>query len=611
MSADNSRMNNVSEHDSHVPGQQALVLHSVADAEHCVISGLHLGRLLFSTHSSVDVWLRINHNIACSSLSEFCTIEEAKSVKEMAAVEIEKLLETIDAAYAPRINEMLGLQQRYFIPLYTYHCQHHYIAILIYAHCLRRILEQYCISKIIIYNRQLNFLIDTSADMADLMSELMLPCAVTVEIIRRPSDKPDSLYAKCLSTLRRVRISGLRRRLERLKAKCRYAAGMFRGKNVILLLEPLYDLGFLRLKLVTDHGVSYWDGSGCKAIDLPQFKLDLTVLQRSTTEDTAITRHILRVVADDFNANMRNYLAAPVAASKLNESRRISLGIWGLPPTAKANSLLFEYLRSVDVPVIGSQHGCLYGEIHEPWQFVTDFERCDYFFSYGFSADDLKRIYPGRESKASIIPVGKLHKPRVAETAKSVDVLFPLTNSISIFAGGLTRTFPHELTHRQEQILRYLDGLENLEVTIKPFLGASYENCSVMPILAGMKRAHIVANMTLLDYLSIYSPRVVIIEYPSTPLVELLLFDAEIFLLWDQFFQYDQVVREMLERRVHCFDTVEDMLRAVQAFFAGELPVKRDDSYCKRYVYREGSEQIILRTIESICKGEGAVKTVI
>lgn len=54
----------------------AIILHRISDAKHCVVHKLYEDNMLFSTHSSVDVYLKERHNIDCQCLSRFMTAEE-------------------------------------------------------------------------------------------------------------------------------------------------------------------------------------------------------------------------------------------------------------------------------------------------------------------------------------------------------------------------------------------------------------------------------------------------------------------------------------------------------------------------------------------------------
>jgi hypothetical protein len=122
------------------------------------------------------------------------------------------------------------------------------------------------------------------------------------------------------------------------------------------------------------------------------------------------------------------------------------------------------------------KHGALYAETLN-MQFDS-FKRCDYFISYGFTQDDLKRLCPNVDIGTEILPYGKQKIVRKYSSPKSIDLLFPITNSVSMFKGGMIRILPHELLERQIKLLEHLNLLNTLKIWIKPFAFSNYENCS-------------------------------------------------------------------------------------------------------------------------------------
>ena len=61
---------------------QAIILHSIEDAEDCVKRKLFEKGLLFSTHSSVDIYLQEKFGIHCQCLSKFLSIAEIETIKK-------------------------------------------------------------------------------------------------------------------------------------------------------------------------------------------------------------------------------------------------------------------------------------------------------------------------------------------------------------------------------------------------------------------------------------------------------------------------------------------------------------------------------------------------
>ena len=192
------------------------------------------------------------------------------------------------------------------------------------------------------------------------------------------------------------------------------------------------------------------------------------------------------------------YLKALLIMDTINDKNPICLGIWGNSPIQGMKALITEYIQSKKRPVIGGQHGGIYGDCYEPWHFDSDFDRCDYFISYGFTESDLKRLYPYKKVKTKILPFGQVSDILNCKNKKKIiDILFPITNCLSMFGGGMSRTPPSQLAKRQIAILEYLNSLNNVKSYIKPFMLSNYDNCAVLPVLKRLEKLKIVDYMPL------------------------------------------------------------------------------------------------------------------
>lgn len=313
-----------------------------------------------------------------------------------------------------------------------------------------------------------------------------------------------------------------------------------------------------------------------------------------------ISKIFLRDIKNDFSKNIASYLNSILMLNELLKTHPISLAIWGCPPVAKTKALIFEFLRSKDIKVLGAQHGCLYGEVYEPWHFDSDFNRCDYFMSYGFTKDDLKRLYPEKSVLPEIVPVGKVTQVKAKKIKKTIDVLFPITNSTSLMSGGFLRIPPDKLTERQIRLLEYLNTLEGFNICVKPFAHSNYENCSVLPVLKRLKNLKVFHTMSLEEFLTNYHPKSVLIEYPSQPLVDVLHLDTEVFLMNDCLHPYNLKTIGDLQKRVHYSEDTEDIIAKMELFLKGGLEKKRDNTFYYRHVYKKNTRENILALIDNL-----------
>ena len=311
----------------------------------------------------------------------------------------------------------------------------------------------------------------------------------------------------------------------------------------------------------------------------------------------------LKDIGKDFSTNIGKNIAAIDPLREIEREYPISLAIWGNPPIERTKALIFEYLRSRGVKILGAQHGCLYGEYFEPWHFDSDFNRCDVYISYGFTESDLKRLYPDREVDMKIFPLGAARKSPNNHPKKKIDILFPITNSMSFFNGGMTRIPIDKLTDRQIILLEYLNSLEGVKIYIKPFPYSYTKKYSVLSVLNKMKNLKVVDHLSLRDFIEVYSPRAVLIEYPSQPLFDVLHLDTEIFLMNDPIHHYEKQALKELAMRVHYSEDTNEVIHKLDLFLKGKLEKKREDTYYRHYVYKENPENNILRLIDDLVEG--------
>ncbi|MBL7129803.1 MAG: hypothetical protein ISS45_00115 [Candidatus Omnitrophica bacterium] len=592
---------------------KALILHSVEDAQHCIENRLNQGNMLFSTHSSVDVYLKEVHNVDCQCLSKFLTTEEIINYGRISSDVVDRALRDLDSRIAPSINKQFDLKMRYFTPLYSYLGKYHFSGYVCFVEAVKRIIDIYKLKRISFYKCKFNGSLDVIANMEyfsslffnDLETELLEYLQVNksqnirlrefANIIKRNKQRP--LYAiKKLIDIIRKRI-------------IRYSYEVFSSnKKTILLYGGLYNLQFLKDELPKKYNVLYYGDNGKLPFGfkygnfIANVNLDFKDFEFAEEKKGPFIQIFLKDIKEDFLRNISQYLKAIQQLKTINKKHSISLGIWGNPPVSGVKSLIFEYLRSEDIRIIGGQHGCLYGELFNLWQFDSDFNRCNYFLSYGFTQQDLNRLYPNIKLETKILPFGKAEPIKNSGTKKNIDILFPITNSASILRDGMMRIFPHKLTERQIKLLEYLNSLKEPDIYIKLFAYSTYQNCSVLPILKRLKNLKVIADRTLTKFLEAYKPRVVIIEYPSQPLFDVLYLDSEIFLMNDDIHPYGSIALEELKKRVHYSEDINEIITKLDLFLKGKLKKKRDNTFYNHYVHKENRKKNVLRFIDLLVK---------
>lgn len=588
--------------------KKMLIIHNIAQAQHCVENILHHESLLFSTHSSVDTYLREKYSVACRGLSSLLDYKEMIQLKEESSQLVDNILHKLDLVITPQVNKQTGLSMRYFKPMYAYYGKCHLLSYKCFVKALTKAIQIYSIDDISFYNYRFNCFIDTSTDMKSLMSSFS--SLVMTHVIDFKSNVIDycSEY-RFINPFHHI-IKDFYSILKRKVSRCidyLYYMRYSPFRKTILLYQSLYNLEFLEKEYKKYNVVYYRHGAtvpvGGRKVNLENkikitFEEDDFLFKNNSPTDLIF----LKDLKEDFLKNIDQLIGVVYSIKDFNKTYPISLGVWGNPPIEKSKALIFEYLHSCGIPIMGAQHGCIYGDSYEPWHFDSDFNNCDYYISFGFDLHDLWRLYPGREIKMQIMPFKMLHSngDTCKNKKKNIDFLFPITFDMSFFEGGMIRIPPHELTERQIKILEFLNSHENLCNYIKPTKNSNISNLSVIPVLERLKNLNIVSYLILREFLARYQPKAVIIEFPSQPLFDVIHLDVEIFILNNPISPYETKALEELKKRVYYAENIEEMLGWIDLFVKGKLPPKRDNTFYNHYINKDNTKENIIELIDNL-----------
>jgi hypothetical protein len=496
---------------------------------------------------------------------------------------------------------------KYFHPLYDYLGRYHFTIYVYFVSAIKNILASKKYDHICFYDYRFDFFINTSTTIENLFFHF-LPNIGYKKIDHQPQEGRNEIrsFSRLVRGLKRpVEVSHiLRKRLSREKT-IRSFRKIDPSRKTILVSEPLAELSFLLDEsFMTKYNIIYFkENDSCfqrgELPRIPKMELAPPVLKHDFGDYTPYANIFLKDICHDISNNISDYIGSVKSLLEINKSHSIDLAIWGSDPSFGQKALRNECLRSIGVKVLGAQHGGLYAETAN-MQYEASFERCDYFVGYGYSEEDLKRLYPDKELKTKILPFGKVIFTNSRKKRKKIDILFPITNTISIFEGGMHRFPPDRLTRRQTLILEYLNTLTSHTVYVKPFSNVSYSNLSVFATMKRLRNLHICTDLSLGEFLERYNPRMVIIELPSQPLYEILHLDTEIFLLGDTVLPWDDLALNELKKRVHYAEDTKEILDKIDDFLNNKLEKSRDPAYFQHYVSKKDTEKNILRFIDQV-----------
>jgi hypothetical protein len=281
----------------------------------------------------------------------------------------------------------------------------------------------------------------------------------------------------------------------------------------------------------------------------------------------------------------------------LRRQDRVQAVAWGNAAGVHAASALYcHYAMGCGLPVAGMQHGANNG-IQELGFFpaLGEGKFCTHLLGFGHAREDHPDWLLAR-MPTRIVPIGSTRLPdrKCVEQYRPTPgrVLFPITNSLSVLKSS--RSAPAYLARAQRAVLEALEARTDLDVWIKPFDGSTSENFACVERLSRLSHAR-VARHAFTQALEVLRPSLVVSEYPSSPLYECLPYDLDIFCLLDPVLPFTDQARELLERRVHLFATVEELTAALAEYGRGPWPRRRDPGFYERFLHRPEAKTALVR----------------
>ncbi len=598
-----------------------LILHDLTDARHCIENKLYLTNMLFSTHSSVDVYLKESAGIDCVSLSRYISYQEAKNFQSEASISVDQMLNSLDTEVSVLLDDQVGIGINYFTALYGYFGKFQLFGYLCLAAAIRKAIKSHGIARLRFYQYNFNRFFATPQRAEGFLKKLFSD--VQLEVINYDKKGFISYNRKFREMLLKLfkkfnkfcTDPGIIFRVILRVIRClrRDSGRLDSRRKSLIFTEPLYELDFLTERHIFKNKFNILDYQADQEIPsgfkgkIPRVDIDLTGIGRVFDDllpQDPISSLLFEDIKSDFMNNGNSYINFVNSLNVISSRFNIVLGVWGIPPICGINALVYEYLKKKNIKVIGCQHGASYGETYYPWHFDSDFSRCDYFISYGFTQENLRTLYPDRALPAKILPFGKINIPNPKRKINKVDILFPIIQSMDMFSGGMLRTFLHEINDSQIKILEHLNSLVNLKVAVKPFANARDEDCSSLILKKKFKNIAFIENLSLIQFLENCLPRIVILELPSTSIYEIANLDTEIFLINDKFNSLSKDAYLKLDRRVHFSDDAQGLIKNLTLFLSGKLESKKDASFFNNYVYKKNAAENTAFFIESLAMGK-------
>ena len=98
----------------------------------------------------------------------------------------------------------------------------------------------------------------------------------------------------------------------------------------------------------------------------------------------------------------------------------------------------------------------------------------------------------------------------------------------------------------------------------------------------------------------VFAPRKKVLGMEISGVVEVIGKDVEIFLMADPVLPFSPEALALLKKRVHYFEDIKEMQKALIEWKNENLPTRRNDEFYRKHVYRENTEELILNIINNL-----------
>lgn len=594
------------------PRPSLVVVDSLASANRLVRNRHETdNRVIVSLHPGIQTYLQ-THGVECRDLSGFIDDDTFCANLQAAERAIAGLLSPLDEEHAAALSECLDLRPGidWFGPLYRLHGKYDLAGLLNGQRAFQLACELVDPSEIVLYGSHAWSCISPEGDLPLVIEGALHGRPDLTGAIRCTSGEPKTTDLP-------VNFVG------RLKRRALAAAGVvpealnvfaWRGKKpVTVLLEPLYDLAFLKRELPAALNWAYqrdpwvlrrlsmhergrverakalvqeWDPGGW---DLSAF-----MPRHAGAAMVAAAKVLARRIQVDFSRRIERYARSLLRMRRVVTTTGVRRAVWGNDPVCGSKALIVEYLLKAGIPVIGCQHGAVYGIQVCDEHNETAHSRCSVFLSYGYTRRDLEETSTNVEAaRADIRPVGSYRVFKASRArrlaGRTVDLFYPMTNNYSVLCSS-QRSKVDTFVALQRELLGILDQPVGRRIVVKLSPPSVDAPSALGDVLA--RYAHLATTAEgILPYMRRGNVRAVLIDANfSTCLIEVIPFDCEIFVLHEPLMPFGARALSMLVDRVHYLHSAAEFGLVFEAYLEGELAPRRDPRFMNQFVFANNQD---------------------
>lgn len=248
------------------------------------------------------------------------------------------------------------------------------------------------------------------------------------------------------------------------------------------------------------------------------------------------------------------------------------------------------------IPVITWQHGAAYPPNYSRMIPFNEMMNSDVHFTFGEGYARFDRKFGCR-----IIPVGSYDLERLffstGKRKKEFDILYVTAS----YAGNLlysSTSTDNKLWKAQKEILDMLAKQKHLKVAVK--LHPNSKDDHVIYKYLGEENIEIFKDERTYRDIMRHS-KVVIVDYPSTTMLEAMAAGKEMFVLSDQV-KLTEEQKELLRKRVYLYETPGELKEAIQKYVNGEIIDNPPERTNNEFLIRYGTHTLDKRVAERVIK---------
>nr|WP_092074319.1 hypothetical protein [Dendrosporobacter quercicolus]NSL49223.1 hypothetical protein [Dendrosporobacter quercicolus DSM 1736]SDM88360.1 hypothetical protein SAMN04488502_10899 [Dendrosporobacter quercicolus] len=496
---------------------QAVLLHTIQDAEHYLESGLFENAQLFSANIHVVFYLKHQHGRECHDLCSYITPQEVAQVQEVSIRRNGRLLQELDQRLAPEINRQLRLFICYFEPLYSFTGARQLVLYVLLELMLQRMMLSWNLDMLVAYEGRLGFLQSS-------ISEFLRQAFPDLHFIMLRYDFPKggektTIHGGSLEQISDFLMSGYNTfnefQIRSINQEVHYDRNILvfgpmkqmhcidqsNEKAIVHVFQPQPK----EVKTLFDYRIA--------RENLPKYS-DLSTVGNEDKENQQRLAFLYEVISRHFCHHFIQELQVFSLYRKLHEDNMpFSQVLWENPPYTGAGALLVEYfLKATSAEVCGIQSNvtALLGKIPAPYAPVSIYNRCNRFITNDRTLEGTVKLQKAKISHCKLPQITVMDKLRTKnkflKKRTVVDIALYLTPTINFLKTG---RISFEV-RCQVELLHLLESLTDKSIHVITHTNATQEICAVVSLLKNVQNIVWIKACSLKDYLTKYEPQVIL-----------------------------------------------------------------------------------------------------